>query len=534
MQADSLQQLTNAEKAVLNEWAGYFSFKTTWIFSQLLHDESKFRCLFYGNQAGKTAAVAREYVMRIFGVHPIEKRNLRPDNPIRVIRFASQTLPNDAESEVKNTQYPAFKQWLPASLIKKPITFRNPRMVLHDPQGGDDITIEFSGYHQDVQGQAGVQRFSTWLDESAPRSFYDEQIPRLLKADGDLIYTLTPAEFLSWEFEEFFERAHIYYRTAAICARMEERTGHKAARIKTTDSKFDIAVFQAATDDNPTLDIEAINALLESFDDEDVIDIRRYGIFKQVSGMIFKDFDNRIHVLDPMKWFPDGIPHGWLSGRFIDYHEHNPWAVSFMAISPTDEVFIFNEFNPSPEKMVTLEIARQIAHMSGDRKFGVNLVDPLAAKKQPNTGQSVTDDLNRIFYEFLQEGLCTGGYWQSWDTKSTKGRDEIRKRLKNSRLAGKPFNNVTYEGSRKVYLPTIWIFNHCHQTIQSMKSWRREEWTDRSQLVTKDNKDKPQQRWSHFPMCIEAAFKHVAFRAQRGYQGPRQPYKKEFFQGAGR
>jgi hypothetical protein len=40
-----------------------------------------------------------------------------------------------------------------------------------------------------------------------------------------------------------------------------------------------------------------------------------------------------------------------------------------------------------------------------------------------------------------------------------------------------------------------------------MKNWRREEWLDRNSKLTKDEKDKPQQKYSHFCHAIEYLLK---------------------------
>ena len=177
---------------------------------------------FTGNQWGKTANFAYQYVLRVLGWHPIAEKNVlyfecdcghkfvvdgnpyvgkikgvegRPldnmcphcgeliqihERTTRTFRFASETLPGEKgdkdsggeTAEIKNTIYPAFKKWLPPPLIKKDITFRNPAMRLHDPyQGmtftgkeglyykGGDIIVEYVSFNQDVQAQAGVQRF---------------------------------------------------------------------------------------------------------------------------------------------------------------------------------------------------------------------------------------------------------------------------------------------------------------------------------------------------------------------------------------
>lgn len=516
-----------------NLFEGFFSFKSDWVFKQFINRPERIVALFTGNRAGKTGRVAFSYVLRIMGMHPIEAKNMRPHKKVRTYRFASENLPSDDEGEVKNTQYPEFKKWLPPALIKKDITIRRPVITLWDPQGGKDVYVEFVSYNQSTQAQAGVERESIWCDESSSQEFYEEQLPRLITTNGDLIYTLTPAEYIGFEYDEIFERAGVYIRTLAIRQRIKERMTKDIPAIEITNTGNDIAVIMAATDDNPIITPEQANESFALMADEDVIDIRRYGLFRQSSGQIFKDFDVRTHVISQSKYFTEGVPHGWIHARGIDYHEHVPWAVGFAALSPQNEVFVYDELNPPPEKMVTLQIAQIIANKSGDRRFKLNLIDPLAAKKQSNTGLSTVDDLNRIFSQFRKDGICTGGYWQTWDTKSTRGREEIRSRLRNSKLVGKPFSNRVVKNGVTEYLPTLWILDNCYHFKESFKNWRREEWANRESLLTKDEKDQPQQRFSHFPMVIEALFKHPAFSSGRykdQFVADRDTAHKHYFQ----
>lgn len=476
-----------------------------------------------------------DYYMRVWGRHPQKQKNILPDDKIRTIRFASENLPGDSENEeVKNTQYPVMKRRFNPSWILKDITARKT-VVTVQPQtpkviyNGSKVLskpaqFEFVSYGQSTQSQAGVQRKSIYIDESAPKDFFDEQIPRLLAADGDLILSYTPVPGnMGWEFDELFERARIIYRTKAVRDRIKMRFGEDLPEVQITESKDDIAVIMAATDDNPIYSVlakekshrigrevtvdEYITDMLGLISDEDVIDARRYGLFRQLSGKIFKGFDTRIHVVSGNKYFPDGLPHEWKHFRGIDWHESTPWACGWVAVSPNDEIFVYNEFNPSPEKMITMDIARVIASRSQDYRFDLNLIDPLSAKIQPNTGLSSLDDLNRIFSVFKKEGMGTGGWWQVWDTKSQKGRDEIRKRLQNASLCGRPFNNEVKKDGITKRLPTLWVLDNCQETIKSLKNWRREEWGQRSALITKDEKETPQQRWSHFCTMLEGLLK---------------------------
>ncbi len=574
MLAESINQFNNMESLL--------SYRQTWAFDKFINCEEKVIGLFTGNQALKTSATAYQYVLRILGIHPVPDRNVlyyecesracpnkhrylkQPEDgmcqkcgedigkftahkftintvpkdgicPIcktdlsihkrgtRIFRFASQVLPYEKETtgeggqsaEIKNAVYPEFKKWLPQFLIKKDITFRSSKMILHDPNGQGDIIAEFSAYSQPVKQGAGVQRMSIWEDEEAPYEFHKEQIPRLFSENGDLIITLTPANKMTWTYDEIYEKARVYYRTKSYCDFMGTE------QITRTDSPNSIAVIQASSYDNPTLDKAVIDQKRLDYDDPADVAIRIYGVFHQSSGRIFNDWDYAIHFIDGDKYFPDGMYHDWLHARMVDYHEVTPLAIPFIALSPYNEAFIYREYNPSPEKNTTSEITHQIASMSGDFKYSINLMDPLGTKTQTNTGVSVMDDFNRHFWQYKKEGIGTGGFWDSWDTKSTKGRDAIRERLKNAKKVGVPFNNTVVKDGREIHLPTLWVFNICKTTAASIKNWR------------KDDKGKPEQRHSHFCTAIEAVMKDSRFRPKKGYSFQKLVHRKRRrFQGA--
>lgn len=499
------------KKDLFNNYHNLIEYKRTWSYEEFLKRREKIICLFTGNRRGKTSQVAHSYVLRILGKHPVPEKNMTPDKVVRIYRFASLLLPNDPEGgEVKNTQYPFFKKFLPPHLLKRDITFRRPVMTIKDPQGGKDLYVEFVSYNQDVLAQAGVERESIWCDESSSQAFYEEQLLRLLTTGGDLIYTLTPAEQLNFEFEALFEKARVYIRTPFVIAREKERYKKTHEPIEVTDSSKSIAVLMSATDDNPILSKAEIDEMFDLLDDEDVVDIRRFGLFRSVSGLVFKEFE-RCHVISKDRYFPDGMPAEWKYGRVVDYHEVVPWACAFMALSPENECFIWDEYNPSPERFVTKDITRTLALKSKDYKYPLNLIDPWAAKKQSNTGRSVLDDFNNFFYELRKEGIGTGGYWQTWDSKViAKGNDEIRTRIRNAKEVGTPFNNKG--------LPTLWILDNCRHVIESFKHWKKEEWASRNDSLNKEMKDGFEEKWGHFPIAIGCMLKHTGW-STRGYGG---------------
>ena len=541
--------LSEVEVKQLNDFASFLSFKINWVFNKFINCSEKIILLVYGNQGGKTGGTAYQYVLRILGMHPIAKKNILyfecknnhavapiflPENKIckecgeelkehkrgsRIFRFCSETLPGQSanvnseglSAEVKNTQYPEFKKWLPHFLIKKEITARSFSMIIRDPYGGQDIIIEFVSYNQSVQSTAGTQRVSIWFDESPSFAFYEEQLPRLIAEDGDMIFTYTPVDRSSWLFDKFFEKAKIYYKSNKIIEYLKTQ-GQIANSIEVTSSPNSIVIIQAATDDNPTLKVEVIDSMFAHVDDQDVISIRRYGIFKQLSGRIFKEFDYNTHFIDKDKYFPDDIPYTWIHARGIDYHPQTNWACGMMALSPNNEAFVYGDWNPSPEKYTIREIARELAVRGKDYMFRLNLIDPLSEATKMDS-ISVRYALNESFKNLRkEEGIGTGGEWTCWDTKGERGRDAIRERLKNSKLCHKPFNNRVVKDGIVHYLPTLWILNNCKTTAEYIRNWRWEEWADATALHTKEAKNMPEQKWSHFCMVLEAIFKHSSFR----------------------
>jgi len=109
-------------------------------------------------------------------------------------------------------------------------------------------------------------------------------------------------------------------------------------------------------------------------------------------------------------------------------------------------------------------------------------------------------------------GYGTVGYWRGWDTKDTKGRDEIKKRLKNAMKVGKPFNNKYMERGEKKRLPTLWICDTCPKFDESIRKWSFEEWATAQGRSIKDPKVMVQQKYSHDNMVLECLAKDHRLR----------------------
>ena len=395
--------------------------------------------------------------------------------------------------------------------------------------GGWDERIQISGNRQQrktarsprnnflIQGGVVVHN----CDEEPSNDHWNESRMRLHASDGLTQLSLTPVSGISWTYDELYVRAGYRWCSKAV----QDFAGLPEEETLETGSP-NIAVVHIATDDNPTLTKESIDRIFEGIDDPDELAVRRYGVFRQVSGRVHKAYNPQIHYIDYNKHFPGGIPYEWVHARGIDYHESRiPWSVGWMSVSKDDEWFLWQEFHPSidgPKAYTTPEIARSIVRKSGDLYYICNLIDPLANKKQANTGFSVTEDLNRIFDEIRKDdGLGAPTYWEGWDTKDTKGRDEIRKRFKNAALVGRPFSNVSRKHGETVRLPTLWICDTCPSFHKSIQRWSFGEWATVQSKAANDPQVKPSQKWSHDPVCLECLAKDIRLVRAASWERPR-------------
>ena len=460
--------------------------------NRYVESEAQIRAIFKGGQGGGTATCAYDLTLRLLGQHPVKERNVL-NKPVRMV---SKVVPED-EFDERNQQYVELRRFIqPMGIIKKRITVRNKILGVRNLRGGADFQVEFMASTQELDAFMSVQRSAYYQDEEIDRIKWDESQIRLLKEGGDTSISLTPAKGLDWMFDSIWKRARKIYRSKTI----SEKYGYP--RVEETGSTSPIECFCWATDDNPVMTVETIDRIMEGIDDPDEEAMRRYGIFRQVSGRIYKLFDEKIHKLPADKVFDASLFRTYWNYRVIDYHPSKPWYVSYVAISPRNEWFVWNEAIAKHDNRTTLEIRDEIKANSlfgEDEEFNrCTLIDPLANVKQMNTGFSVFDDLSMGEYGLRRLTPA--------DTKNTQGRMNITMRLKNSLICGVPGNNVNKndltETRYGVYLPTIWFLDNCKGHIDHFKSWRYVDWKQEAVKAVRVVK-RESEKWNDFPRNIE-------------------------------
>lgn len=196
-------------------------------------------------------------------------------------------------------------------------------------------------------------------------------------------------------------------------------------------------------------------------------------------------------------------------------------CIPFTTLTPTNEWFIWEQLKLDHSTYTTKMIVEKMAEKMNRLKFGFGLIDPLANIVQSNVNTTVVFDINLEFRRLRKEGICNGIVFESWDTKSTLGRERIKQRLKNSTQCEKPGNNAVMDEKTGTftYLPTIWIDRYkCPDIHRSIGKW------------CLDKNGEPEQQHSHFCTALEAIEKDIRFKAKMNTQEfeRHSPYAKYF------
>jgi hypothetical protein len=451
------------------------------------------RAIFAGNQGGKTTTAVYDAVLRILGIHPIKERNILN----KPIRFVSKSIPKDKDDE-ENQQFVEFKKFFPKEFIVSPVTVRSPIMSVRRPNG-EIIKVEFMSSFQELDAFMSVQRSALYQDEEIDKIKWDENQIRLFKEGGDTTITLTPVRGLDWTYDLIWQRARRIYRSKIV----SEYSG--MPRIEETGSKSNIECFVWSSYDNPVMDRESIDSILENIgvdlSDEDDIGVRVYSVFRQHTGRIYKTFNEHIHVIKAEDYFDKDMFKTFWNFRIIDYHPQKPWYISYVAASPRNEWFVWNELLARHDTKVTLDIREEIKRNSiveeEDDNNRATLIDPLAEVKQPNTGHSVFEDLSQGQYGLRRTMPA--------DTKNSQGRMNIKMRLKNSIQCKEPWNNMNKDTNTieryGEYLPTLWFMDNCKVHKEHFKSWRYVNPSPQMQAIKTVKQES--QKWSDFCRNLE-------------------------------
>ena len=262
-----------------------------------------------GNRTGKTEVGAAELVWFARGTHPF-KRITRP------MDLWAVSLTNEVQRDVAQKKVLSYldPKWI------KGVKMREGRaddpdhgvidfILVESVHGGNSI-IGFKSCDQGRERFQGTSKDGIWFDEEPPLEIYQECVMRTLDCNGYIWGTMTPLKGLTWVYDLIY---------------LNERDDPEVWYIA------------MSWEDNPYLPAEEVKRLTLTLTDEE-LEARRHGRFVALSGLVYKEFREEIHVIDP---FP--IPREWQDTISIDPGMDAPLSAHWYACDHDGNVYVVAE-----------------------------------------------------------------------------------------------------------------------------------------------------------------------------------------------
>lgn len=314
----------------------------------------KTRLYIGGNRSGKTTGGIVEDVWWLTHRHPyLDTPKHRP--------VAGRIISVDFANGVNKIIIPQLKQWVPPSQLRGGSWYSAydvQERTLHFDNGS---FVELMSYDQDLDKFAGTSRDFIHYDEEPPEDIRIENLARLIDRKGKEWFTLTPVEGMLWIYDQIYEPGLI---------------GHPL-----------IDVVEVDMAENPHLDPEEVNEFLAKLSPEER-DIRGKGKFVQRGGLVYKTFNQNIHVIDHVTAKDlRGPNYRWYMS--LDHGFNNPTAVLWHAVDKDNRVITFDEHYEAGKIVgYHADVIKSRWDMHG-RKPDMNICDPALAQRQAVTGTSI-------------------------------------------------------------------------------------------------------------------------------------------------
>lgn len=373
------------------------------------------RWVFGGNRSGKTECGAAECVYMARGIHPY--RTNKADVQGWVVSLSQQVQRDVAQKKILRylrrdwvdeiVMYSGRKD-APESGV---IDFIRVKNVF----GGISV-IGFKSCDQGREKFQGASLDFVWFDEEPPKDIYLECRMRVMDKRGDIFATMTPLKGLTFVYEEIY------------CNRLND-----------PEVWYEFMEWS----DNPYLD-EGEISLLEGCMDERSLQSRKFGRFGASEGLVYPEFDERIHVIEP---FP--VPKEWQENISIDPGLNNPLSAHWYAVDFDDNVYVvFEHYEAGRDIDYHAEKIKEICEALRWKRDGQGricaLIDSAANQRTLSGVKSVAE----LFYE---RGILVN--------------TNVEKDLFSGIAQVKSYLN------QKNGLPNIYIFKTCVELIGELKSY---------------------------------------------------------------
>lgn len=294
--------------------------------------------------------------------------------------------------------------------------------------------IDVMTFDQEASQFEGANIGLIVVDEPMPRSLWTPNVSRL-RAGGRMIVPMTPLTDAGWFFDEIVPRHQNYIVTAGVeeACKQHGKNGH--------------------------LEHKQIEQMIAEYQPED-IEARVHGKALYLAGLIYKMFDQRVHVLKT----PVQVPSGMNVYQAVDPHSDKPFACVWGFPDTNGDVYIVDEWpNEDFYKMHNCQLTiTDYRNIFADKEQGWNVSRRIIDRHFADVRSAIN---KRTLREELRDeaGLDYSPSYVASEEIET-GILRVREYLKYNQ--SQPINNLNK--------PRLFINPHCKNTIKSFQRWSRD------------------------------------------------------------
>jgi len=278
---------------------------------------------------------------------------------------------------------------------------------------------------------------------------------RGVKLRGLVVDEIASIRNWDWLWSEVLRATLTDYRAPAIFISTPKGFNHFYELYEQGQKEGDYKSWQFSSYDNPVISEEEINAAKKQLT-EDTFAQEYMADFRKHTGLVYKDFDRKIHAIQPFD-----VPDNWEIYRGLDFGSANPTVCLWVAVDTDGNFYLVDEHYAS---------GRTIDYHAGiinSNRYSQRVV---ASYGDPSGKQ--------WFDEFAQRGIFitpatkeTGTNFNSWVRYGIEKVSELLKRQ-----PGRQNPHVVGDEDGQG-LPRLFIFTGCVNAIREFEAYRWKEKT---------------------------------------------------------
>ncbi len=300
--------------------------------------------------------------------------------------------------------------------------------------------MDLMSYAQEVEEYESATLGIMGFDEPPPKKILNATIARM-RQGGIILIFMTPLDIGGEILGELEEKEVIEYE------------GKEIGKVKVIYGGVETACIEHGV--RGYLKHENI-IQMQSFYDEDEKEARIHGKPIHLIGKIYKDFEiDEPYVVDDFV-----IPDNWLRIQITDPHDAIPFAMTWVALDETNQLWIYDEFpyddleKIKNTNLTYIDYNRIIREKEARQKVVLRIIDPyFGNKKYANSGKTVKQELESF-------GL-------SYSDGSTEGIEAGHMKVKEALKYDKtyPVSSINH--------PRLHILKRCRNHWRSMHYYKR-------------------------------------------------------------